>query len=180
MVRLPSIAFWLSLMTGFDSAMAQAPAAVARPARPTPPTRDPNTPGYVTAKELPDGANAPANDRRKFHPRPDAQPRAGNDRAGRRAAGNGLQLHHEIGRQQDLSRHRARAEHLWHADPDRSRQADRHHQPSRSLHAPGGGVCSEAIRPRHGRAVHRRARTDRTSALFTALDNLIAAAYACR
>ncbi len=29
--------------------------------RPTPPTRDPHTPGYVTAKELPDGANAPAN-----------------------------------------------------------------------------------------------------------------------
>jgi len=30
--------------------MAQAPAAAGRPARPTPPTRDPNTPGYVTAK----------------------------------------------------------------------------------------------------------------------------------
>ena len=27
--------------------------------RPTPPTRDPNTPGYVTAKELPDGAVPP-------------------------------------------------------------------------------------------------------------------------
>jgi iron(III)-enterobactin esterase len=30
-------------------------------ARPTSPTRDPHTPGYVDAKELPDGANAPAN-----------------------------------------------------------------------------------------------------------------------
>jgi len=30
-------------------------------ARPTPPTRDPHTAGYVEAKELPDGANAPAN-----------------------------------------------------------------------------------------------------------------------
>ena len=51
-----------TLMTGFDPTMAQAPpAAPARPARPTPPTRDSNTPGYVTAKELPDGANAPAN-----------------------------------------------------------------------------------------------------------------------
>jgi enterochelin esterase-like enzyme len=29
--------------------------------RPTPPTRDPHTPGYVTAKDLPDGTNAPAN-----------------------------------------------------------------------------------------------------------------------
>ena len=39
--------------------MAQAPSAATRPARPTPPTRDPNTPGYVMAKELPDGSNAP-------------------------------------------------------------------------------------------------------------------------
>ena len=36
-------------------------AAAQAPKRPTPPTRDPNTPGYVQAKELPDGANAPAN-----------------------------------------------------------------------------------------------------------------------
>jgi enterochelin esterase-like enzyme len=34
------------------TALAQAPA---KPARPTPPTRDPNTPGYVKATELPDG-----------------------------------------------------------------------------------------------------------------------------
>src|ERR1700690_3040643 len=40
--------------------MAQAPPPPARPARPPPPTRDPSTPGYVTAKDLPDGANAPA------------------------------------------------------------------------------------------------------------------------
>jgi len=33
---------------------------------PTPPTRDPNTAGYVTAKELPDGANAPANEDGNF------------------------------------------------------------------------------------------------------------------
>jgi len=32
----------------------------ARPRRPTPPTRDPRTDGYVTAKELPDGAVPPA------------------------------------------------------------------------------------------------------------------------
>src|ERR1700761_1318508 len=30
-------------------------------ARPTPPTRDPHTPGYVAAKELPDGTVPPAN-----------------------------------------------------------------------------------------------------------------------
>ena len=60
MFRLPHIAFLIGLMTGLDPASAQPPAAAPRPARPTPPTRDPNTPGYVTAKELPDDANAPA------------------------------------------------------------------------------------------------------------------------
>src|SRR5882757_7763113 len=35
------------------------PSAAASPVRPTPPTRDPHVPGYVAAKELPDGANAP-------------------------------------------------------------------------------------------------------------------------
>jgi enterochelin esterase-like enzyme len=55
----------ISLMTGVNSAMAQtaepttAP-PVKRAVRPTPPTRDPNTPGYVTAKELPDGDVPPA------------------------------------------------------------------------------------------------------------------------
>ncbi len=60
-MRLPGIAFWIGLMAGVVPAMAQAPAAPTRPPRPKPPTRDPNTPGYVTAKDLPDGENAPAN-----------------------------------------------------------------------------------------------------------------------
>ena len=38
----------------------QAPAAQAH-VRPTPPTRDPHTPGYVSAKELPDGTVPPPN-----------------------------------------------------------------------------------------------------------------------
>jgi iron(III)-enterobactin esterase len=42
-------------------ALAQTPPATPRPARPPAPTRDPHTPGYVTAKELPDGENAPPN-----------------------------------------------------------------------------------------------------------------------
>ena len=41
------------------AALAQTPAGDARPARPTPPTRDPNTQGYVAAKELPDGTVPP-------------------------------------------------------------------------------------------------------------------------
>ncbi len=60
MSRLVSITFLITLMGSVPAAMAQTPAAAPRP-RPTPPTRDPHSPGYVTAKELPDGANAPAN-----------------------------------------------------------------------------------------------------------------------
>jgi iron(III)-enterobactin esterase len=58
MFRLPCIAFLIGLMSVLEPAMAQAPAAnaPARPPRPAPPTRDSNTPGYVQAKELPDGA----------------------------------------------------------------------------------------------------------------------------
>jgi enterochelin esterase family protein len=49
----------LSLMLGIHFATAQttnpAPASSERPKRPAPPARDPHTPGYVAAKELPDG-----------------------------------------------------------------------------------------------------------------------------
>src|SRR5512146_2148814 len=53
MVRL-FIASFLTL-----ASLAQTPVPRPKPARPTPPTRDPHTPGYVKAKELPDGTNAP-------------------------------------------------------------------------------------------------------------------------
>src|SRR5882672_6052936 len=63
MFRLPSSAILICLMTGFDPAMAQPPAQqppakapAGRGTRPPAPTRDPNTPGYVQAKELADGA----------------------------------------------------------------------------------------------------------------------------
>jgi hypothetical protein len=56
------------LATILPSAAAQTPAApppqtpsqTAAPPRPAPPTRDPNTPGYVSGRELPDGAVPPA------------------------------------------------------------------------------------------------------------------------
>lgn len=70
MHRLLSTAFLIGLAASCYPAMGQAPAGgqapPARAARPTPPTRDPHTPGYVTAKELPDGANAPANEDGNF------------------------------------------------------------------------------------------------------------------
>ena len=41
-------------------------ATAARPSRPIPPTRDPHSPGYVQAKELPDGQVPPANEDGNF------------------------------------------------------------------------------------------------------------------
>jgi iron(III)-enterobactin esterase len=65
MFRFFSVAFLISLMS-MGPVQAQAPAnapaatqgagRAARPPRPPAPTRDPNTPGYVAGKELPDGA----------------------------------------------------------------------------------------------------------------------------
>ncbi len=55
----------------------------ASPPRPTPPTRDPSTPGYVTAKELPDGTVAPIDVDGNFiigpthPPAPEMTPQAG-------------------------------------------------------------------------------------------------------
>ena len=51
---LLSFAFLISPTASFDLATVQTPTAGA--ARPAPPTRDPSAPGYVIAKELPDGA----------------------------------------------------------------------------------------------------------------------------
>ncbi len=63
--------------------LAGASPAPAAPARPAPPTRDPHTPGYVTAKELPDGAVPPADADGNFilgpthHPAPEMTAPAG-------------------------------------------------------------------------------------------------------
>jgi enterochelin esterase family protein len=62
MFRLICIASWIgvfNLATGQTPTAAPAPSATARPPRTPPPTRDPLTPGYVKAKELPDGAVPP-------------------------------------------------------------------------------------------------------------------------
>lgn len=57
--RSLGVALLASLIAVGSPAVGQSPSA--KPTeRPAPPTRDPHTPGYVTAKELPDGTNPPA------------------------------------------------------------------------------------------------------------------------
>ena len=50
----------VSLIVVLNPVCGQSPPSVQKTERPTPPTRDPRSPGYVAAKELPDGANPPA------------------------------------------------------------------------------------------------------------------------
>jgi hypothetical protein len=59
--KLFSTVLLISLMVGANPLLvAAAPQPPAATTRPTPPTRDPSTPGYVTAMQLSDGANPPA------------------------------------------------------------------------------------------------------------------------
>ncbi|MGB8476783.1 MAG: alpha/beta hydrolase-fold protein [Candidatus Acidiferrum sp.] len=53
-------ALLLSLSPVVIPVSAQSPPSAQHTKRPTPPTRDPHTPGFVAAKELPDGENPPA------------------------------------------------------------------------------------------------------------------------
>lgn len=57
-LRSAAMVCWLSLPMMVS---AQSSTATRSGERPAPPTRDPNSPGYVHAKELPDGALPPAN-----------------------------------------------------------------------------------------------------------------------
>ena len=63
--RRPSIALLIGLVLGISPAMAPAadpaPAPATRPRRMPPPARDPNTPGFVKSRELPDGQVPPSN-----------------------------------------------------------------------------------------------------------------------
>ena len=85
-----SLALLISLTASADPAVAQAPAPATRPTRPTPPTRDPHTPGYVTARELPDGTDPPANADGNFIIGPTHNPAPEMAAAARRAARNGV------------------------------------------------------------------------------------------
>ena len=59
--RSLGLSLLLTLSAVLHPVSSQSPPSVQRTERPTPPTRSPNSPGYVAAKELPDGSNPPAN-----------------------------------------------------------------------------------------------------------------------
>jgi iron(III)-enterobactin esterase len=58
-LRAMGVSLLVCLMALDNPIVAQSPASAQRAERATPPTRNPNSPGYVTAKELPDGLNPP-------------------------------------------------------------------------------------------------------------------------
>ncbi|MBC7927153.1 MAG: esterase family protein, partial [Bryobacteraceae bacterium] len=73
MVDISAKTLLICLLAGFGPARAQAPAQQApseapqvRTPRPQAPARDPNTPGYVKAKELPDGSIPSAKENGNF------------------------------------------------------------------------------------------------------------------
>jgi enterochelin esterase family protein len=74
--RSLSIPVLVSLIAVLSPVSGQSPPSAQHTERPTPPTRNPNSPGYVTAKELPDGSNPPANADGNFiiGPTPDVSP----------------------------------------------------------------------------------------------------------
>ena len=59
--RCLGICLLVGLITVVSRAFGQTPPATQPAVRPAPPTRDPRTPGYAAAKELPDGAVPPPN-----------------------------------------------------------------------------------------------------------------------
>lgn len=59
--RSLAVSLLVSLIAFLHPGFGQPPPSAQKTERPTPPTRDPHSPGYVAAKELPDGSVPPAN-----------------------------------------------------------------------------------------------------------------------
>ena len=151
----------LSLIAGVNTARAQTPSsnppAATRPLAPPPPTRAPHTPGFVVAKELPDGTNAPMDAEGNFIIGPTHNPAPEMILNTNVPQGNCLYSTHGIRRIGKIFPGIAReANTFWHARSCRPSQTYRDHQSSGPLHAARFSLCAETICPRHRRAVHRR------------------------
>ena len=160
------------LMTGLAAALSAvtlAWAMVQASTRPVPPTRDPHTPGYVAAKELPDGVVPPADVDGNFIIGPTHTPAPEMVRC-RTSVPQGTICNFTMssadskiypGIARDAGTFGTR-------DPADPAKLDRDDQPSGAVHAPGRGVCAQAVRSRHGRALHRRRRWARPAAVHGA------------
>ncbi len=104
-----------------------APPATQAPRPPTP-TRDPRTPGYVTATSATESARrrgAARRQVRKLHPRSHASSGSRDDRQRRRAPRRRAHVHDGVDREQDLSRDRAHARHPLDGRSGRPRETHR-------------------------------------------------------
>jgi len=135
MVRPSAVLFLLAI--SLTSARAQTPPA--RPARPTPPTRDAHTPGYVIAKELPDGENAPATVDGNFILGPTHKPAPQSTVNEGVPQGTVYNFTMESADSKFYPESPAIRGPL--ATPTRSIPPTDHQQPSCSLHAPRCGLC---------------------------------------
>ena len=153
---------WVALSIGLTIGMAvgQAPAtpapvpATTTPARPPAPVRDPNTPGYVKAKELPDGAIPPANVDGNFIIGP-THNRAPEFEVNESVPqGNAVRVHDEFGGQQVLSGDCAGCGHVWHGRSEGPGEAGGDDEPSGTVYAARCGVCAEAVCSGDRCAVH--------------------------
>ncbi len=139
---------------GFGQALPSAQSPVSHTERPTPPTRDPNTPGYVTAKELPDGSIPPADVDGNFiiGPTHNAAPElsAQSDLAN----GTVIEFTMKFVGEQNLSGNCARRRHLRNQRSFRSCKADCDHKPPGSVYEDCGRLRPQAIRARQRGAIH--------------------------
>ena len=132
--------------------------ALAQGARPTPPTRDPNTPGYVAAKELPDGTVPPPTADGNFIIGPTHNPAPETTVQDSVPQGATYNFTMSSSDSRIYPGHCAGARDVRDGRSERPRKADRHHQPSRSVRTQDRGLRSQTVRPGHARPVHRRCR----------------------
>ena len=119
------------------------------------PTRDPHTPGYVTATELPDGAVPDPSQNGNFILGPTTIPRRSLADPNRALDGTVVEFTMSSADSKYYPGIARTSDSLGTPDPAESRQAHSDYEPSGALHAQSGGLCAEALRSRHRSTVHR-------------------------
>ena len=132
-----------SIALGWAGQTATVPPAQ-QTARPAPPTRDPHTPGYVHAKELPDGTVPPPNADGNFILGPTHTP-APEMTAQELTHGIVVEFTMSSADSKYLPGHCAGEGSAWHARPERPGKARSDHEPSRFVYAQGYCVCAEGL-----------------------------------